>query len=57
MADTVLHDPQIPEEVLVRARADAVRAALPATPPEDGLTVILRLDQITASSPARTSAK
>ncbi|WP_417322591.1 siroheme synthase [Erythrobacter aureus] len=57
MADTVLHDPQVSEEVLVRARADAVRAALPATPPEDGLTVILRLGQITASSPARTSAK
>lgn len=43
MADTVLHDPQLPEELLVRARADAVRKALPAEPPADGLTVILRL--------------
>ncbi len=43
MADTVLHDPHLPEELLVRARADAVRQALPAEPPADGLTVILRL--------------
>ncbi|WP_421990421.1 NAD(P)-dependent oxidoreductase [Qipengyuania sp.] len=43
MADTVLHDPHVPEALLVRARADAVRRALPADPPEDGLTVILRL--------------
>lgn len=43
MADTVLHDPRLPEALLVRARADAVRQALPADPPENGLTVILRL--------------
>ena len=42
MADTVLHDPAIPEAILVRARADAERAELPAEPPEDGLSVILR---------------
>ena len=41
-ADTVLHDPAIPDAVLVRARADAVRIALPADPPASGLTVILR---------------
>ena len=42
MADTVLHDPRIDEAILVRARADAVRLALPADPPAEGLTVILR---------------
>ncbi|MGY8973956.1 MAG: NAD(P)-dependent oxidoreductase [Sphingomonadales bacterium] len=41
-ADTVLHDPAIAEAVLVRARADAVRQALPAEPPASGLTVLLR---------------
>jgi len=41
-ADTVLHDPALPEAILVRARADAVRIALPADPPAEGLTVILR---------------
>ena len=41
-ADTVLHDPALPEPILIRARADAVRIALPADPPAEGLTVILR---------------
>lgn len=43
MADTVLHDPHVPEAILVRARADASRHALPCDPPEEGLTVILRI--------------
>ncbi|MFA6218404.1 MAG: NAD(P)-dependent oxidoreductase [Erythrobacter sp.] len=43
MADTVLHDPQLPQAILVRARADAVRCTLPCDPPEGGLTVILRI--------------
>lgn len=43
MADTVLHAPQMPEELLIRARADAVRLTLPAKPPANGLTVILHL--------------
>lgn len=42
MADTVLHDPDLPDALLVRARADAVRLPLPADPPANGLTVILR---------------
>jgi uroporphyrin-III C-methyltransferase/precorrin-2 dehydrogenase/sirohydrochlorin ferrochelatase len=41
-ADTVLHDPQVPETILIRARADAARAPLPAEAPASGLTVILR---------------
>lgn len=41
-ADTILHDPQVAEAILVRARADASRIALPAEAPADGLTVILR---------------
>ncbi|QYJ08083.1 precorrin-2 dehydrogenase/sirohydrochlorin ferrochelatase family protein [Qipengyuania flava] len=41
VADTVIHDPAIPEPILIRARADAVRMGLPADPPGDGLTVIL----------------
>lgn len=41
-ADTVLHDPAIPAAILDRARADAVRIALPAEPPVQGITVILR---------------
>jgi uroporphyrin-III C-methyltransferase/precorrin-2 dehydrogenase/sirohydrochlorin ferrochelatase len=41
-ADTVLHDPQVPETILIRARADAARAPLPAETPASGLTVILR---------------
>lgn len=43
MADCVLHDPGMPEAVLIRARADALRLPLPADPPASGLTVILRL--------------
>ncbi|MFW2349410.1 NAD(P)-dependent oxidoreductase [Qipengyuania sp.] len=42
MADTVLHDPDVPEALLIRARADATRLPLPADPPASGLTVILR---------------
>ena len=42
MADTVLHDADIAEPILVRARADAVRCSLPADPPAGGVTVILR---------------
>ncbi|WP_370032972.1 precorrin-2 dehydrogenase/sirohydrochlorin ferrochelatase family protein [Qipengyuania mesophila] len=42
MADTVLHDPDVPEALLVRARADATRLPLPADPPASGLTVILQ---------------
>ncbi|MEC8714409.1 MAG: siroheme synthase [Pseudomonadota bacterium] len=41
-ADTVLHDPAMPEPILIRARADAARHPLPADPPAHGLTVILR---------------
>ena len=41
-ADTVLHDSQVPETILIRARADAARAPLPAETPASGLTVILR---------------
>ena len=42
MADAVLHDPDIPEAILVRARADARRMDLPGEPFAEGLTVILR---------------
>ncbi len=42
MADTVLHDPDIGEAILNRARADAVRHVLPVDPPQTGVTVILR---------------
>ena len=41
-ADTVLHDPAIPEAILVRARADAQRRPMPGDEPTSGLTVILR---------------
>ncbi len=41
-ADHVLHDAAIPEAILVRARADAARVALPADAPSTGMTVILR---------------
>ncbi|WP_324828147.1 precorrin-2 dehydrogenase/sirohydrochlorin ferrochelatase family protein [Qipengyuania zhejiangensis] len=41
-ADTVLHEPGIPEAILVRARADAARCALPCDVPDEGFTVILR---------------
>ena len=42
MADAVLHDPKVPEAILVRARADARRIEFPGEPPAKGLTVILR---------------
>ena len=41
-ADTVLHDAEVPDAILARARADATRELLPATPPVRGFTVILR---------------
>ncbi|WP_345725652.1 siroheme synthase [Qipengyuania proteolytica] len=41
-ADTVLHDAEVAEAILIRARADATRIVLPAEAPSDGLTVILR---------------
>ena len=43
-ADLLLHDPAVPEEVLNRARADAVRRLYDrnATAPEAGVVVILR---------------
>lgn len=45
MADTIIHDPLVPEAILVRARADAARMLLPAEPPARGMTVILRMRQ------------
>ncbi len=42
MADAVLHDPDVPEAILVRARADARRLELPTETPSEGLSVILR---------------
>lgn len=43
MADTLLHDSDVPAAVLARARADAVRRALPCNLlPESGLTIVLR---------------
>jgi uroporphyrin-III C-methyltransferase/precorrin-2 dehydrogenase/sirohydrochlorin ferrochelatase len=41
-ADVILHDPAIPAAILARARADAVRHALPYDGPRDGLVVELR---------------
>lgn len=41
-ADVVAHDPAVPEALLVRARADAVRTALCDTD-HDGLVVVLRM--------------
>ena len=41
-ADVILHDPAIPPAILARARADAVRHALPYEGPRDGLVVELR---------------
>lgn len=42
-ADWVLHDPAVPATVLARARADAVRRAMPCDiPTEGGLILILR---------------
>lgn len=43
-ADMVIHDPAVPEAILIRARADAVRAPLPYDPAmANGRVVILRL--------------
>lgn len=43
MADTVLHDPAIPDAILARVRADALRRELADEGgPREGLTVILR---------------
>lgn len=39
--DTLLHDPAVAPSVLDRSRADARRIALPADPPDTGLTVVL----------------
>ena len=45
-ADVVMHDSEVPESILVRARADAVRLAVGAGPPEGaGLIVVLRAPQ------------
>lgn len=42
-ADAVIHDPAVPEAILIRARADAVRALLPHDPAmASGRVVILR---------------
>lgn len=41
-ADVVAHDPAVPEALLVRARADAVRTGLDDTA-HDGLVVVLRI--------------
>lgn len=41
-ADVVAHDPAVPEAILVRARADAVRAA-PGDAHDGGLVVVLRM--------------
>ncbi len=48
-ADTVIHDTAISAAVLIRARADAVRLPLPASPPESGHTVILKRGQTVAN--------
>jgi uroporphyrin-III C-methyltransferase / precorrin-2 dehydrogenase / sirohydrochlorin ferrochelatase len=43
-ADTIFHDANVSPDILVRARADAVRqAGAPPCPPPDGLTLYLRL--------------
>lgn len=41
-ADVILHDPAIPEGILIRARADAERVAMPADPASHkGLVIVL----------------
>ena len=42
VADTILHDAGIAPDIFNRARADAARQVLPATPPAQGITVVLR---------------
>jgi uroporphyrin-III C-methyltransferase/precorrin-2 dehydrogenase/sirohydrochlorin ferrochelatase len=45
-ADAVLHEPDVPAEILVRARADAFRSTLPFDGPlPEGLVVELRLER------------
>jgi uroporphyrin-III C-methyltransferase / precorrin-2 dehydrogenase / sirohydrochlorin ferrochelatase len=45
-ADVVVHDAAVPEEILTRARADAVRVrAYQSCSPADGLTVVLKLER------------
>jgi len=41
-ADVICHDSQVPEAILARARADALRRPLDTAMPATGLTVILR---------------
>lgn len=45
MADTVIHDARIPEGILNRARADAVRKPIGGEHPGQGLTVVLTLGE------------
>ena len=40
-ADAVMHDPEVPETILVRARADAVRLPVGAAQPERALLVVV----------------
>lgn len=42
VADTIIHDEQVPEPILIRARADAARLVWPAEIPAKGNTVILK---------------
>ena len=45
-ADAVMHDPEVPGSILIRARADAVRLAAGAGQPEGArLIVVLRAPQ------------
>lgn len=56
--DQVLHDADVPEAILARARADAVRRVLPCPVSPAGATVILRRDYAAnASAETPTSAK
>lgn len=57
MADLVMHDPNVPEAILARARADAQRCALPGASDDMArLTVIVRYAD-TGQAAAPTSAK
>jgi len=40
-ADAVMHDPEVPETILIRARADAVRLPVGAVQPEGALLVVV----------------
>ena len=40
-ADAVMHDPEVPETILIRARADAVRLPVGAAQPEGALLVVV----------------